>query len=148
MDWIPVEERLPEEGAFRCVVALRSRKPKCRGLGLEAICNVFYLLNNLEEFTHWLPLPDPPQQFADKRHEALQKARDTIQVHVPYKQYGAERKKELIAHLDTVLESWLPQSVDKKDEALRAARLSLSMPTYPFWDFKETISQIDAALEP
>jgi len=59
--WIPVGERLPEEG----VDVLVSRDGRCHVAGYETFRNgnVHWTLASFESVTptHWMPLPAPPE---------------------------------------------------------------------------------------
>jgi hypothetical protein len=67
-DWIPVEERLPEDGVPVAVVADRGRTPDNRGVVAagELYRGCWYhtlpglITRQIADVTHWMPLPPPP----------------------------------------------------------------------------------------
>ena len=58
--WIPVKERLPSNGDFVLVADSRESYANCFGFD----CGWWYIDGyrmSLEEVTHWMPLPEPPE---------------------------------------------------------------------------------------
>jgi hypothetical protein len=66
--WIPVTERLPEDGVPVAVVADRGRTPDNRGVVAagELYHGCWYhtlpelVVRQIADVTHWMPLPAPP----------------------------------------------------------------------------------------
>ncbi len=73
MEWISVDDRLPEERPFRFEYVLVAKK---NGVVLEAMFNtrIGEFLNIsysklAHKVTHWMPLPKPPQLLKEAKHE-------------------------------------------------------------------------------
>ena len=66
--WIPVTERLPEDGVPVAIVADRGRTPDNRGVVAagELYHGCWYhtlpglVVRQIADVTHWMPLPAPP----------------------------------------------------------------------------------------
>jgi hypothetical protein len=71
--WIPVTERLPEDGVPVAVVADRGRTPDNRGVVAagELYCGCWYhtlpglIARQIADVTHWMPLPAPPSDCTE-----------------------------------------------------------------------------------
>lgn len=61
--WISVDERLPEKGVKVLI---------CWDTGYVNIGDRFLICQYLndKEITHWMPLPEPPEEYAKKESEA------------------------------------------------------------------------------
>jgi hypothetical protein len=67
--WIPVTERLPEDGVPVAIVADRGRTPDNRGVVAagELYHGCWYhtlpglVVRQIADVTHWMPLPAPPE---------------------------------------------------------------------------------------
>jgi len=67
--WIPVTERLPEDGVPVAIVADRGRTPDNRGVVAagELYHGCWYhtlpglVVRQIADVTHWMPLPPPPE---------------------------------------------------------------------------------------
>ena len=70
--WIPVSERLPEEGIVVVISCERPSLEQFSDVGVITDGNWHYAYTNHRiragggvVVTHWMPLPDPPQEPSD-----------------------------------------------------------------------------------
>jgi len=65
LSWIPVEEKLPEDGQE--IIAWQDHEPHCiRTVYLEHIYHGFKTVLYGSIVTHWMPLPEPPKATMEK----------------------------------------------------------------------------------
>ena len=68
MEWIKVEDKLPEDD-LSVLVMLGKDKPPCQGVMMgrlsygEWIANNSYGSSHTSKITHWMPMPDPPKEM-------------------------------------------------------------------------------------
>ena len=60
MEWISVEDRLPEYGIK--VLTYRRDAPEIISIEMRLYCNRFIGLKDKLHPTHWMPLPEPPKE--------------------------------------------------------------------------------------
>ena len=68
-EWISVDDRLPEAGGY--VVCIAKRNPFSRFIPMAARIERNGWVNPIteqyiSEITHWMPLPDPPEEVQKK----------------------------------------------------------------------------------
>lgn len=76
MTWIPVTERLPDDGVEALVLDFGLKIHIGRFIshgGWRVLCSPESLLLSESQVTHWMPLPDPPPRKLT-HWEALEKA--------------------------------------------------------------------------
>ncbi len=64
MNWISIEERLPEfikhdNGSVNCVLIYQKEGVEC--IASMQVWDAVYAHNNKRGFTHWMTLPEPPE---------------------------------------------------------------------------------------
>ena len=61
-EWISVKDRLPEENVVVLICIDNGRCKEVKVSGLTGFGWMLFGKNKNEEVTHWMPLPDPPQE--------------------------------------------------------------------------------------
>ena len=64
-EWISVKDRLLDlieqpDGSVNCVLVYWKRESLDSCHPQEDVSNVAFFLKNLDAFSHWMPLPEPP----------------------------------------------------------------------------------------
>lgn len=65
--WIPVEERLPEDGSVKIVWTVYTEGEEWPCIGLGYYVNRWYVPTG-RSVTHWQPLPEPPRSRQEANH--------------------------------------------------------------------------------
>lgn len=67
--WIPVTERLPENGQVVIVCDIRENWTGCWEYRYGGEWADNYLTFSTSDITHWMPIPEPPRENVDRHIE-------------------------------------------------------------------------------